>query len=73
MTEQIHFKRSKGTLNSLKSIFNVFILGGNRRYLGALDTCVKQIIRKLEAHPLEYLNKHCVIEVIAGQNRDYRR
>ena len=48
--------------------------------MGALDTCVKQIIRKLEVkiirklevHPLEYLNKHCVIEVIAGQNRDYR-
>ena len=69
MTEQIHFKRSKGTLNSLESIFNVF---RRKPSLGALDTCVKQILRKLEAHPLEYLNKHCVIVVTAGQNPDYR-
>ena len=30
---------------------------------------MKQIIRKGEAHPLEYLKKHCGIEVIAGPNR----
>ena len=29
---------------------------------------MKQIIRKGEAHPLEYLKKHCGIEVIAGPN-----
>ena len=30
---------------------------------------MKQIIRKGEAYPLEYLKKHCGIEVIAGPNR----